>query len=203
MFMNGNSRDSGARRRHREAILAAFAELVAAQGYSGTTMQQVAERLGCSVGYLYRHFPGKLALARSLVDREVARFEQLDARVRDLGLPPLATYRRLLEELSRYLAERRALVRVFTRETVLRRLPEAQRRYQRFRQRDRELFAAAVRRGDLPAVDCGLLGAVVDGVVDGLMAHLAAQDDPDALRQLPDRVFDLVLDPLRRRAPGS
>ncbi len=203
MFMNRHSRAAGVRQQHREEILAAFAELLAAQGYGGTTMQQVADGLGCSVGYLYRHFPGKLALARSLVDRELARFEQLDARVRDLGLPPLETYRRLLDELSRYLARRRALVRVFTRESVLRRLPEAKRRYRRFRTRDRELFAAAVRRGDLPAVDCDLLGAVVDGVVDGLMAHLAARDEPDALLELPDRVFGLVLDPLRRQAARS
>jgi len=203
MFMNRNSRSAGVRQQHREEILAAFAELLAAQGYGGTTMQQVADRLGCSVGYLYRHFPGKLGLARSLVDRELARFEQLEARVHDLGLPPLETYRRLLDELSRYLARRRPLVRVFTRESVLRRLPEAKRRYRRFRTRDRELFGAAVRRGDLPAVDCDLLGAVVDGVVDGLMTNLAARDEPDALLELADRVFGLVLDPLRRRAPRS
>jgi AcrR family transcriptional regulator len=190
------------RQRQREEILAAFADLVAARGYSRTTMKQVADRAGCSVGYLYRHFSGKLALARSLVDREVGRFEQIDARVRDLGLPPLTTYRRLLEELSRYLADRRALVRVFTRETVLQRLPEHQDRYARFRQRDRDLFCEAVTRGELPPTDCDLLGAVVNGVVDALMTHLAGRDDPDALLALPDRVFELVLDPLRERAQG-
>jgi len=187
--------------RRREEIITAAAELMAARGYSGMTMQDIADRAGRSVGYLYRHFSGKLALARSLVERGITSFEQIDARVSDLGLTPLASFRRRLEELSRYLAAHRALVRVFTQETVLRRLPEAEDRYQRFRARNQVLFAAAVARGELPPVDCAVLAAVVDGAVDALMTELSGRDDPDALLALPDLVFEFVLDPLLQRAP--
>lgn len=191
------------RLQHREAILAAAADLIAARGYSGCTMQEIAARVGCSVGYLYRHFTSKLTLARVLVDREIGQLEEIVLEVQALGLPPLETYRRQLEALSRYACDRRALVRVFTSETVLRHLPEAEARYRRFRDRDRELFARAQAAGQMGAVDPELLSHVMHGMVDALMGHLVALDDTSALLRLPDLVFTLIIDPLRPRAPAD
>ncbi len=181
----------------REEILAAAIELIAERGYSGTTMQDISSRAGCSVGYLYRHFNSKLVLARVLVDREIGQFERIATRVHDLDLPPLATYRRLLEELSRYLIDRRALVRVFTRETVLRHLPEAEQRLRNFQGLDRALLARAAACGELRELDPDLVSVVLHTVVDTLMSHLAGQEDPEALLRLPDIVFSLIIDPLR------
>ncbi len=186
----------------RQEILTAAIELIAERGYSGTTMQAISSRVGCSVGYLYRHFNGKLALARVLVDRETGEFERIAARVHDLGLSPMSTYRRLLEELSRYLIDRRALVRVFTRETVLRHLPEADRRFSNLRSRDRDLLARATVCGELHELDPDLVSVVLHSVVDALMSHLAEQEDPEALLRLPDIVFSLIIDPLRPGAGG-
>jgi len=184
----------------RTEILSAAIELIAERGYSGTTMQAISSRVGCSVGYLYRHFNGKLALARVLVDREIGQFERIASHVHELGLSPMATYRRLLEELSRYLIDRRALVRVFTRETVLRHLPEADRRLCNLRGRDRDLLARAVACGELRELDPDLMSVVLHSIVDALMSHLAGQENPQALVRLPDIVFSLIIDPLR---PGA
>lgn len=181
----------------REEILAAAIELIAERGYGGTTMQDIASRVGCSVGYLYRHFDSKLALAGVLVDREIGRVEQISARVHELDLPPLAAYRLLLEELSRYLVDRRPLVRVFTREAVLRLIPEADLRIRSFRDPDRRLFEKALAAGEIENVDPDLLAVVLQSVVDALMSHLAEQDEPGALLRLPDIVFCLIIDPLR------
>lgn len=186
--------------RRREEILAAAIDLIAALGYRGTTMQDIAARVGCSVGYLYRHFSSKLALARAIIDREIGRFEQIAGQVHGLGLPPLATYRRLLEELSRYLTDRRSLVLVFSREKVLRHVPEAEHRYRIFRDWDRELFEQARRRGELQDIDPELLSALMHGIVDTLMSYLVEQDDPESLLRLPDLIFRLIIDPLRPHA---
>lgn len=52
-----------------EAALDAFAQF----GISKTTLEDIAQRAGCSRATLYRHFPGKQALLRGVVQHEVRR----------------------------------------------------------------------------------------------------------------------------------
>jgi AcrR family transcriptional regulator len=58
----------------REAILLAGEQLFAGQGYSGTTMAEIAARAGVAVGTLYRLFPDKRALLEALHVRMEDRF---------------------------------------------------------------------------------------------------------------------------------
>lgn len=197
-----SSRDDSWRQR-REDILAVAANLLAERGYHGATMHDVAARAGCSVGYLYKHFPGKRDLAREIVDRELAQLERIESDVRARGLAPLATYRELLEESSRFLSQRWALVRIFAGNSVLRRLPTTSERYQRMRARDRELLARAQDCGDLPDIDIDLVSAALAGTIDDLMTHLTDGADATAVLRLPDLVFELVIDPLRARARAN
>ena len=192
---------TGSWRQQREEILDAAVDLLAERGYSGATMQAIAERAGCSVGYLYRHFESKLALVGQLVVRELAALEQIASRVSALGLPPLVEYRRYLEELSDDLVARRPLVRVLARESLLQRLSGAHERLLRHRRRVVDVLRRARERGELAACDIELLAAGLQGAVDALAGELAARPDPEALRELPDHVFDLIIDPLRR-VPG-
>ncbi len=190
-------------RRNQENILASAAALMAERGYQGTTMQDIADRAACSVGYLYKHFPGKLELARVLVEREIDELERAEARVRERGLPPLLAYRELLEELGKFLVERWPLVRIFAGDSVLRNLPATRDRFAWVRRRDTELLAQARRCGDLPDIDTELLCAVLHGVIDELITYLTAGSDRAAVRRLPDLVFSLVIDPLRARARAN
>ncbi len=52
-----------------DAILAATAQVLVADGYDRTSTNRVAERAGVSVGSLYQYFPNKEALVGELVDR--------------------------------------------------------------------------------------------------------------------------------------
>ncbi len=187
----------------REAILAAASALLGERGYHGTTMQGIAEQAGCSVGYLYKHFPGKLDLARELIDRGIEQLERSEAQVRAQGLPPLVAYRLLLDSFCRFVADRWPLVRVYATSTVLRRLPAARERSRWVRRRDRELIAQACACGDLPAIDADLLAAALQGVQEGLLDRLTESHDPTAVRQVPDLVFQLVIEPLRARASAT
>jgi AcrR family transcriptional regulator len=79
--------------RTRARILSAAEALLAAEGYDGWTMQELAGRAGCAVGLVYRYFPtrGSLVLAlygdlAALIERKVdalacgtvgARFSEL------------------------------------------------------------------------------------------------------------------------------
>lgn len=73
--------------RNREALLAAADEVFRTEG-AGAPLQHVAERAGVGRGTLYRHFPGRFALATALNSRVL---DELAATVaEEPGEPDLA-----------------------------------------------------------------------------------------------------------------
>lgn len=72
------------RRARRGALLGAAQRIVARAGVADLTMQAVADRVGCSVGTVYTHFPSKGALVAELqneaVHRLVASLQAVRAR---------------------------------------------------------------------------------------------------------------------------
>jgi len=73
-------------------LLDAGAALFAELGYDATTMTQIAQRAGASIGSLYQFFPSKEALAEALFSRYV---ERMATRLQDLvnGAPRLSPAR--------------------------------------------------------------------------------------------------------------
>src|ERR1700719_3320098 len=75
-------------------LLDAGAVLIAEQGYDATTMTQIAQRAGASIGSLYQFFPSKEVLAEALfgryVERVTSQLEDLVKRVPGLSSVRLA-----------------------------------------------------------------------------------------------------------------
>jgi AcrR family transcriptional regulator len=71
-------------------LLDAGAVLFAQKGYDATTMTQIAQRAGASIGSLYQFFPSKEVLAEALFGRYVERVASLleDLVKRAPGLSP-------------------------------------------------------------------------------------------------------------------
>ena len=86
----------------REAILAQAAVLFARQGYSGTSMNQVAAACGISKPALYHYVRDKQQLVATIAQEHVAR---LEAVVRDVLRLPLEHEPRLRELILRFMAE--------------------------------------------------------------------------------------------------
>jgi AcrR family transcriptional regulator len=61
----------------RPQIVAAARRLFARRGYDATTTREIAAEAGVSDALIYRHFPGKEALLRAVVDDGIARFSGL------------------------------------------------------------------------------------------------------------------------------
>jgi len=80
--------------RRVEELLDAGAMLFAEQGYDATTMTQIAQRAGASIGSLYQFFPSKELLAEALFSRYVQRvasqLEDLAKRAPGLSAARLA-----------------------------------------------------------------------------------------------------------------
>ena len=72
-------------------LLDAGAALFADKGYEATTMTQIAQRAGASIGSLYQFFPSKGVLAEALFSRYVERMASLleDLVKRAPGLSPV------------------------------------------------------------------------------------------------------------------
>ena len=85
--------------RRVEELLDAGAVLFAEQGYDATTMTQIAQRAGASIGSLYQFFPSKELLAEALFSRYVQRVASLleDLAQRAPGLSPARLADRLVD----------------------------------------------------------------------------------------------------------
>jgi AcrR family transcriptional regulator len=60
------------------AVLDAGLELFSTQGYRATSLRQIAERAGTSVGNIYHHFPNKDAIYQRLISRYWERLQDPD-----------------------------------------------------------------------------------------------------------------------------
>ena len=118
----------------REAILASAARLFATQGYSATSMNQVAEACGLSKATLYHYYRDKYALLFSIADTHVERLQRIareDGELRTL-------ISRLVEEYADAQDEHWVLT------SEVRFLEPADR--SRILDREREVVAAFARR---------------------------------------------------------
>jgi len=101
---NGNG--GGLRRNLVEAdILDRSAELFAARGFAGTSMQDIADALGLSRPSLYHYFSSKEEILQRLMDGLSASTEAAIARVLAEDARPEDKLRRLIAELIAPIAE--------------------------------------------------------------------------------------------------
>jgi AcrR family transcriptional regulator len=162
----------------RERIVAAALDQLAEGGYASAAVVRVAERAGVATGTVYRHFPSKSDLFaeafRRASQREVdvlaaiaagSAAERLaamvEAFVRRALAAPVRAYALIAEPVDPAVDAERLV----------------------FRRAYADLFAAALRDGDLPPLDVELAAtAIVGALAEALVGPLARrQTDPDAL----------------------
>lgn len=108
----------------REQILARAAELFARQGYTATTMNQVAAACGVTKPTLYHYFTDKASLLLHIAGGHVARLEALSQSLPEVG-DPQARLRALIEHFMAAYAHAQNEHRVLTED--VRFLPDEQR----------------------------------------------------------------------------
>lgn len=98
----------------REQILARAAELFARQGYTATSMNQVALACGVSKPSLYHYVRDKYQLLVEIAEDHVNRLKALVAHVQQLPLDPQARMRELIARFLEVYADAQAAHRVLT-----------------------------------------------------------------------------------------
>ncbi|WP_312866386.1 ScbR family autoregulator-binding transcription factor [Streptomyces boluensis] len=84
----------------RDQILDAAAELFDRHGYAGTSVKNVADRVGMTKGAVYFHYPTKEALTIAVVDALYDRWPLLLEAVQAKGLGPMDTLSELLDQTA-------------------------------------------------------------------------------------------------------
>lgn len=191
----GGSRGERRRREDEHEILDAALSLFVAQGFHGTSMQQIAARADFSVGKIYTLFPSKDDLLRRLQLRAIAELHELFGQ-RDLdGQAPLDELLDTLRDAFAFATRQRDLIRVEIAETLGRPLGAEKPLTAMYIDRARELLDRAVARGDLQAVDTRLLAIMIVGAGRTLVDELAGGDRADTYAELPERIMDLMVRP--------
>ncbi|MGH9137140.1 MAG: TetR/AcrR family transcriptional regulator [Acidimicrobiales bacterium] len=180
----------------RDRILDAAGERFAAQGISATTMGQVAADAGISRAWLYRNFPSRDAIVRTLLLRESERFAaglvQGDRPDRPAEQTITAAFIHIVQYLRRHpllqrilVTDREAVTPFLTTEAgpVLRLAVDATRTY-------------LTRRAALSARDSAIAAETIVRVLISIATTPTAAvdfDDPRALRAYAARVIPPLL----------
>src|ERR1700728_4001502 len=93
----------------RTRILDSALELFSEQGFDGTTLQQIADRLGFTKAAIYYHFRSKDDLLQALVSPALTGLDELLAAHEGQPDTPLAR-RRFIEDYLDYLLRHRRLI---------------------------------------------------------------------------------------------
>jgi AcrR family transcriptional regulator len=194
---------NGSRRRGRPGydlatLLPVAAELFNERGYDGTSMRDLAARLGIAKSAIYHHVAGKEELLRLALDRALDGLSVVTARARALPAPAIERLEYLvrgsvevLQAESPYVT---LLLRVRGNTDVERAALDQRRAFDRF---VAELVAEAVRDGDIrPDADAMLTARLLFGLVNSIVEWYR----PDrGAASLADQVCAMAFDGLRPR----
>lgn len=183
-----------------ETVLTIAVDEFNRRGYDGTSMEDLARRLGVTKSAIYHHVPSKEELLRLAVDRA------LDALFAELGAAGALTGRAVerLEHLVRgsirVLAEELPFVTLLLRvrgNTAVERAALLRRR--EFDHRVSELVTTAVAEGDLrPDIDPAVTARLLFGLVNSLIEWYRPRGGMSAA-ELADTVIAVAFDGLRVR----
>ncbi|NCC25852.1 MAG: TetR/AcrR family transcriptional regulator, partial [Deltaproteobacteria bacterium] len=174
------------------------------KGYHNVSMQEIAERTEFATGTLYKFFPSKEDLYRSLVLEKCESFELAIQNVLEAEADEAEKLRAYVETKARRLVENLAFVRLFLAESKgvgfnLRSGldEELRQRYYAHLERLAAVFESGMKRGRFnPVAEPYALAVALDNVMDSFF--LLWLHDPEKLTypQSPDLVLDIFFKPL-------
>ena len=186
-----------------ESVLATSVGVFTERGFDGTSIDDLARRLGVSKSAIYHHIPSKDALLGLALDRALAGLEETAEQARRMHGPAVARLEHLVRGSVHVLVERlpyvTLLLRVHGNSEVEREALVRRRRVDRL---GADLVRQAIDEGDLrgeldPAVTARLLFGMVNSLAEWLRPDSKHKAD-----ELSDSLAQLAFDGLRARPAG-
>jgi AcrR family transcriptional regulator len=181
-------------------VLAVAVGVFNERGYDGTSMRDLAQRLGIAKSAIYHHVSGKEELLRLALDRALAGLSSVAARARALDAPAIERLEYLVrgsvEVLEAELPYVTLLLRVRGNTDVERAALGQRRAIDRI---VAELVTEAQADGDIrPDADAMISARMLFGLVNSIVEWYRPARRADT-QPLPDAVCALVFDGLRVR----
>ncbi|MDE2583308.1 MAG: TetR family transcriptional regulator [Rhodospirillales bacterium] len=152
----------------RERVLHAAMALFYERGYSATTLDDVAARLGVTKPFIYTYFRGKADLLAALCQPTIALSLQAVAQAAAEPGPPTERLRRAMVDFTRVVLSRQANIAIFFREEKHLEpaaLDEINALRKRFDQVLSALLAEGVAAGAFEIADPSLAALAIGGMV--------------------------------------
>lgn len=181
-----------------ESVLATSVAVFNERGFDGTSIDDLARRLGISKSAIYHHIESKDALLGLALDRALTGLEEVADRVRRMDGPAVERLESLVRNSVEVLVERlpyvTLLLRVRGNSAVERQALVRRRRLDRLAA---DLVKQSVGDGDLrPDVDAAVTARLLFGSVNSLTEWLKPGKSHNA-SQLADALDSMVFDGLR------
>ncbi len=175
----------------RSRILARALTHFSAQGFQGTSLQQVADDLGLTKAALYHHFRSKDALLEAILE---PAFADLEARLVALegAAPTEASRRRGLADYADVLLEHRAVLAFLNRDLSVLARPSVRERGEVLQRR----VDAVLLGSDLDQRERVLVAVALSGMQGAVAAHPGV--DAEVLREGVVAAAEAVLRVVRR-----
>lgn len=149
----------------KDRILEEALTLFSENGYDGTGVEQIAEKVGVKAPSLYKHFRGKEDIMNALIDNAEARYEEYFGSERHIGKLP--------ENREEFIAVTMDRILFTMRDTMIRRI----RKFLVQEQFRNERLAAVTTRHQLEGVQ-----KMYTRILAGMMEKgLVFKDDPELL----------------------
>jgi AcrR family transcriptional regulator len=187
------------------SLLAVAVEIFNERGYDGTSMRDLADRLGIAKSAIYHHVAGKEELLRLALDRALAGLSAVAQRARALPAPAIDRLEYLVRGsvavLEAELPYVTLLLRVRGNTEVERAALDQRRAIDRF---VAELVEQAIQDGDIrPDADPMITARLLFGLVNSVVEWYQPEQNPHS-RLLPEAICAMAFDGLRtRRGPGQ
>ena len=174
----GTGRDTRAR------IQQVALELFAEQGYEGTSLREIAERLGVTKAALYYHFKSKEDIVRSFTEDHFARVDALIAWAKEQPPSP-GTRHEILARYFTILIQGTDVFRFLERnQAVLRSQDEGKQRFEQFRPRLSALVALMIGPDAPLRAQVRATAALFSISTSHMFLSREQEVDPDELRKL-------------------
>jgi AcrR family transcriptional regulator len=127
-------------------ILATARDLFYEVGFHGTTVRDIASRVGVTVPALYYHHANKEAILAALLDRSIGSvIGRCEQALREAGDDPADRFRNLIECLALYMANHRKSAAMDAEIRAL--SPAARKAYSARRRRVEQMLTDTIERG--------------------------------------------------------
>lgn len=182
----------------RAAIVAAAREIAAEDGMGAVQIAPVADRAGIAAGTVYRYFPSKTELVRTLVETIAAQEIAAMRRAADAAPGPLSALAAAVAAFAARAAACQRLSWTLLAESGEPELELVRRAYRKSLAGEIESrIERAMAAGRLPAQDaCLAAAAIVGALVEALISRFNPSQIDDASRR-PDQIRSLTLLVLR------